>query len=99
LPLYPHPFPTRRSSDLARFDALSRHYNYKLYTSKNPFLQQRAYYFPYKIDRELLPQTAKLLLGRQDFTSFSKRNTQTKTFLCTVDRKSTRLNSSHVKIS
>jgi len=69
----------------ARFDALSRHYNYKLYITKNPFLHHRAYFYPYKIDRELLHQTARLLLGRKDFTSFSKRNTQTKTFFCTVE--------------
>ncbi|HET8573186.1 MAG TPA: tRNA pseudouridine synthase A [Edaphocola sp.] len=69
----------------ARFDALSRHYRYRLYTSKDPFLHHRAYFYPYKIDRVLLKETANLLLGRKDFTSFSKRNTQTRTFFCTVE--------------
>lgn len=68
----------------ARFDALTRKYRYRLHTRKNPFLWQRAYFYPYKINRELLPETAALLLGKHDFTSFSKRNTQTKTFFCTV---------------
>src|SRR5690606_25994819 len=33
-----------------RFDAISRMYRYYIYKSKNPFLEDRAYYFPYKLD-------------------------------------------------
>jgi tRNA pseudouridine38-40 synthase len=67
-----------------RFDALSRTYKYYIYQSKNPFLNDRAYYFPYKLDEGLLHEAAKILFDYEDFTSFSKRNTQVKTFNCRI---------------
>lgn len=67
-----------------RFDALSREYKYYIYRQKNPFLSDRAFYFPYKLDIEELQQAADIIKRYQDFTSFSKRNTQVKTFLCEV---------------
>ena len=68
----------------SRFDALSRLYHYYIYNSKNPFLEDRAYYFPYTIDFDKLQQAAQLLFEYNDFTSFSKRNTQVKTFQCLI---------------
>lgn len=65
-----------------RFDALARAYRYVIYTRKNPFLQDRAYFYPYSVDREKLQAAASVLKEYEDFTSFSKRNTQVKTFLC-----------------
>lgn len=67
-----------------RFDALSREYRYYIYRKKNPFLADRAWFFPYTIDREKLDAAAALLPGHQDFTSFSKRRTQVKTFHCNI---------------
>jgi tRNA pseudouridine38-40 synthase len=67
-----------------RFSALSRQYAYYIYTTKNPFLQPTAYYYPYKVDIDLLQQAADVLLNYQDFTSFSKRNTQTHTKVCKI---------------
>ena len=67
-----------------RFDAIEREYNYFIYQNKDPFLQDRAYYFPYKLDIQKLQEAAKELLNYQDFTSFSKRNTQVRNFLCTI---------------
>jgi tRNA pseudouridine38-40 synthase len=65
-----------------RFDAVSREYQYCIYQYKNPFLQDRAYYYPYKLDVSKLNDAASLLAGYSDFRSFSKRNTQVKTFNC-----------------
>ena len=67
-----------------RFDAISREYKYFIYQQKNPFLIDRAFYYPYKIDIEKLQQAAGVLAQYQDFTSFSKRNTQVKTFICQI---------------
>jgi tRNA pseudouridine38-40 synthase len=67
-----------------RFDALSREYRYYLYGRKNPFLDDRAWFYPYTLDREKLAAAAALLMEYQDFTAFSKRNTQVKTFNCTL---------------
>lgn len=68
-----------------RFDAIAREYKYFIYRAKNPFLQDRAYYFPYQLDTERMQAAAALLLEYQDFTSFSKRNTQVKTFHCKLE--------------
>jgi len=67
-----------------RFDAISREYKYFIYWHKNPFLKDRAFYFPYKLNIELMQQAAALIKGYKDFTSFSKRNTQVKTFNCCI---------------
>jgi tRNA pseudouridine38-40 synthase len=67
-----------------RFDALSREYHYYIYRHKDPFLRGKAYFVPYPVDIELLQQAAKEIMNHTDFTSFSKRNTQVKTFECTI---------------
>jgi tRNA pseudouridine38-40 synthase len=67
-----------------RFDATSRAYEYFIYRGKDPFLQDRAWYFPYTINIDLLQEAAQALQEYRDFTSFSKRNTQVKTFDCTI---------------
>ena len=67
-----------------RFDAISREYRYYIYQHKDPFLQGRAYYVPYTVDLALLQAAAAEIKNHTDFTSFSKRNTQVKTFECTI---------------
>lgn len=67
-----------------RFDAVAREYKYFVYRTKNPFLKDRAYYYPYKLDIESLQSAAEILKHYTDFTSFSKRNTQVKTFNCKI---------------
>lgn len=68
----------------SRFDAVSRTYHYHIYRGKDPFLQDRAYYFPYRLDPAALDEAAAVLKEYTDFTSFSKRNTQVKTFNCNI---------------
>ncbi|MBS1917457.1 MAG: tRNA pseudouridine(38-40) synthase TruA [Bacteroidetes bacterium] len=67
-----------------RFDAVSREYRYYIYREKNAFIADRAYYFPYKMDIENLSAAASVIPLYTDFTSFSKRNTQVKTFNCSI---------------
>jgi tRNA pseudouridine38-40 synthase len=67
-----------------RFDAISREYAYTIYQQKEPFLQDRAYFFPYEINIELMQKAANELMNHQDFATFSKRNTQVKTTICTI---------------
>ncbi|HSC52936.1 MAG TPA: tRNA pseudouridine(38-40) synthase TruA [Phnomibacter sp.] len=65
-----------------RFHATHRTYHYHIYSRKNPFLNDRAWYYPFPVDLALLNEAASLLMQYEDFTSFSKRNTQTFTNLC-----------------
>jgi len=68
----------------ARFDALSRQYRYRIYRKKNPFYHERALYFPYQLNMELLNETASIIKQHNSFESFSKRKTQSKTFICNI---------------
>jgi tRNA pseudouridine38-40 synthase len=67
-----------------RFDAISREYRYFIYSKKDPFKADRAFYYPYTLDVGLLNEAARLVLSFQDFTAFSKRNTQVKSFNCSI---------------
>ena len=69
----------------ARFDATARAYEYSLYRSKNPFWEDRAYYFPYKLNLTALQNAAEILMHVTDFETFSKKNTQVKTFECCLE--------------
>jgi len=67
-----------------RFDALGREYRYYIYHRKDPFIDDRAYFFPYKLDIASMQAAAGIVSRHSDFTSFSKRSTQVKTFICTI---------------
>ena len=69
-----------------RFDAISRYYIYSIYTEKDPFLRDRAYFYPYTIDMELLSEASHIIASATNFTSFSKRNTQVRTYNCSIVR-------------
>ncbi|MEQ8908549.1 MAG: tRNA pseudouridine(38-40) synthase TruA [Vicingaceae bacterium] len=68
----------------ARFDASSRSYRYVISQTKDPFLQDLAYYFKHDLDVAAMNQAAKLLLGELDFSCFSKAHTQTFTNNCSL---------------
>lgn len=68
----------------ARFDAVSRTYQYYISRQKNPFHQQDAYYLYGSLDIEKMQQAANLLYDYRDFTSFSKLHTQVKTNDCKI---------------
>ena len=67
-----------------RFDARSREYRYYIYHKKDPFIEDRAYYYPYTLDLAAMDAAAKEIMAHDDFTSFSKRNTQVKSFICNI---------------
>lgn len=67
-----------------RFDAVARQYAYKIYQKKNPFMSDRAYYYPYSLNMELMNEAAAVLKEYKEFEAFSKRNTQVKTFVCRI---------------
>ena len=66
-----------------RFDALSRIYHYNIVQEKSPF-KTTAYFVHRPLDVKAMNLACLHLLGTQDFTSFSKANTQTFTNNCNV---------------
>lgn len=79
----------------ARFDAKYREYEYTVYQRKDPFLLGRGYYFPFKLDGELMKRAAKYLEKERDYRVFSKKHTQVKHFVCDI-RESEWLQEGHV---
>jgi len=67
-----------------RFDAVARRYQYVLYERKDPFLEDRGWFYPYPLDPAILHEAARQVLQTVDFTSFAKRNSQVKTFDCRI---------------
>ena len=68
----------------ARFDAISRTYEYRISTLKEPLLTDFSYYFYGEPDIEAMNQAALRLFDFNDFTSFSKLHTDTKTNNCRI---------------
>lgn len=69
----------------ARFDATARTYRYFAHTVKSPFLDRFSWMVRNPLDFDLMNEAAAQLVGRHDFTSFSKLHTDTVTNICTVD--------------
>ncbi len=69
-----------------RFDAIRRQYRYRIYMAKDPFLFQRALFYPFTLNRGLLDETAAMIMEYEHFETFSKRNAQSKTFTCKIFR-------------
>ena len=68
----------------ARFDAREREYTYYISTAKNPFRRHSAWMNYQPLDVDKMNQAARLLLEYEDFTSFSKLNSNNKTNICHV---------------
>ena len=68
----------------ARFDAISRRYEYHIVTHKDVFKTELTARESIKLDFEKMNAAAKTLLEYSDFTSFSKLHTDVKTNNCVV---------------
>ena len=70
----------------SRFDAVSRSYIYVFLHSKSPFYKNYSYLFPSirHIDLTRMNVLSKSLLGKHDFTSLSKKNTDIDEKTCTI---------------
>lgn len=66
----------------ARFDAVSRTYHYYAHTRKSPFDYPLSWQASPQLDFDAMNEAARLMLGRRDFTSFSKLHTDTRTNIC-----------------
>ncbi|MGI9541829.1 MAG: tRNA pseudouridine(38-40) synthase TruA [Cyclobacteriaceae bacterium] len=69
----------------ARFDALSRSYEYRINRLKNPFSNGLSYYYNRELNIDLMNQAAALLLDHEQFQCFSKVKTEVNHFICHVE--------------
>ncbi|WCM42752.1 tRNA pseudouridine(38-40) synthase TruA [Flavobacterium sp. CBA20B-1] len=68
----------------ARFDAVSRSYEYHIHTFKNSFLKNLSYYQFKNLDIDKMNEAARILLLYEDFECFSKTHTDVFTFNCNI---------------
>lgn len=68
----------------ARFSAKSRTYQYRLSTYKDVFAEKFSLQVHYNLDYDLMNKAAAQLFDFEDFTTFSKLHTDTKTNICKI---------------
>ena len=70
----------------ARFSATRRTYEYHIVDHKDPFLCQQVTRVRPGLDFAAMNEAAQLLIGKQDFASFCRTNTDVKTTICDLTR-------------
>lgn len=71
----------------ARFDAISRCYEYFICYDKNPFLTDFSSFYPYpELSAEKLNEAASYFKSQTEFAAFSKKRTQVKTTVCKISQ-------------
>lgn len=68
----------------ARFDAISRTYEYHIIRKKEVFNCELNWYLSVPLNIELMNEASKVLLNHKDFKSFSKYKTSVDHFLCDI---------------
>ena len=68
----------------ARFDAISRTYEYHISEIKSPFTLGQSYILKQSLDLKAMNAAASILLEYEDFECFSKSNSDVKTFFCNI---------------
>ena len=68
----------------ARFDALSRSYQYHVVRQKDPFSLGSAYFVKRELKVEKMNEAAEILLEYTDFQCFSRSRTDVKTYNCKI---------------
>ncbi len=72
----------------ARFDAISREYEYHIVFEKDPFQPNLAFYTHKRPDIQKMNEGAAILLNYEDFKCFSRSKTDVKTYHCTIEEAS-----------
>ncbi len=70
----------------ARFDAISRTYEYRIHTSKDPFVFNSCWVNNLKLDLEKIQQACDLMKTHTDFECFSKVHTDVTNFNCQIHK-------------
>jgi tRNA pseudouridine38-40 synthase len=68
----------------ARFNALARTYHYLISREKAPYMGDFAWRYTLPLNIQSMAEASEILVGKYDFTSFSKLHTDVKTNICEV---------------
>ncbi len=69
----------------ARFDAISRTYEYHISREKDPFSTDLSLFYFGKLSLPLMQEASDYFIREDDFTSFSKLHSPTKTNICKIN--------------
>ena len=69
----------------ARFDAISRSYEYHLVQEKNVFNIDTAWFFKHELDVDKMNEAASILKKYTNFKCFSKSRTDVRTYNCKIE--------------
>ena len=69
----------------ATSDAIAREYSYSIHTRQSVFLRAFSNNYKYSIDLDKLHEISELFIGKHDFTTFSKLNADTKSYICNIE--------------
>jgi len=71
----------------ARFDAVSRSYEYRIWLGRNPFLLETTWQlYQQELDIKKMNEAAAILLEYTNFKCFSKSKTDVKTYNCNITK-------------
>lgn len=70
----------------ARFDALSRSYEYHITGQKDPFSCDRTFYVKRPLNIEMMNRAAAILLQYDEFKCFSRSRTDVRTYNCKIEQ-------------
>ncbi len=68
----------------ARFSATERGYAYRIHRAKDPFLMDRSHPLKPELNVHAMNEACRVLIGKQDFSSFCKAGSDVKTTICDV---------------
>ena len=81
----------------ARFDAISRSYEYRILLVRDPFYLETTWQlYQKKLQIDVMNKAAEILFDFEDFESFSKVKTDVKTFNCTITKATWVLQGDHL---
>ena len=70
----------------ARYSALARHYEYRIYNARSSIRRNFYWQYPARINLACLKRLSAMIMGEHDFKSFCVRKSQKESNLCTVTK-------------
>jgi len=68
----------------ARFDAISRTYEYHISREKDVFLNEYSYYLNYSLNSIKINEAINIIINNKDFKCFTKSKTDVTNYLCNI---------------
>ena len=68
----------------ARFDAISRTYEYHISRDKDVFSEEYSYHLNYSLNKKKINKAIKIIINNKDFKCFTKSKTNVTNYICNI---------------